>query len=105
MLVFIIRFIHIILLFLLLFAPFYKKEHIRNCIFILIFILYKWNIDGSCGLTKLEYYLLGYKNESQGFIYRLINPFLSITEKKFDIYLNIITVIYILLLIIIYNYK
>ncbi len=105
MLIFIIRLIHFILLLVLLGAPFYKKDYIKYSIIILILILYKWNIDGSCGLTKLEYILLGHTDESEGFIYRLINPFLSIPENKFDKYLNIITIIYIILLIIIYNYK
>ncbi len=75
---------------------------LKITIFILIYILYKWFIDGSCGLTVMEYYLLGHESEQHGFIYRLVNPMVSISETTFSKYLTIFTIGWLLMLIIIY---
>ena len=97
----IIRIFHLLIILFILGAPFYDRKKLHYAIFLLIYIIYKWKIDGSCGLTKLEYYLLGKKSEHEGFIYRLINP-LKILEKDFNKYLEKFTYIWLILLLFIY---
>ncbi len=99
----IIKIIHFLLLLFILLAPFYEKELLFKSIVILGYILYKWKIDGSCLLTKIEYYLLGKETEEQGFIYRLINPlFNNLLENDFKNNLEYYTFFWFILLIIIY---
>ena len=105
MIIYIIRFIHLLVFLFILAAPFYNKRYLEIAIILVLYILYKWYIDGSCGLTVLEYYMMGHKEESQGFIYRLVNPLLSINESLFTEYLNYFTISWLLLLIIIYFYR
>ncbi len=71
---------------------------------LIIYIFYKWKIDGSCFLTKVEYYISGEKEE-KGFIYRLINPFLNIEEYSFHKKLEAFTIIWLIFLLIIYFIK
>jgi hypothetical protein len=104
MLVNIIRIFHFFILIFLLFAPFYSKKILIFSIALIVYIFYKWKIDGSCFLTKVEYYLSGNKEE-KGFIYRLINPMLNIEEYSFHNKLEVFTVIWLLLLILIYIIK
>ena len=105
----IIKIIHLLLLFFVLSAPFYGKDLLFKSIVILGYVLYKWKIDGSCLLTKLEYYLLGKEKEEQGFIYRLINPLLNhrlkLSENDFKNNLEYYTFYWFILLIIIYLIK
>ncbi len=103
----IIKIIHMLLLLFILVAPFYGKDLLFKSIVMLGYILYKWKIDGSCLLTKIEYYLLGKKEEEQGFIYRLINPLFNLfdSEKEFKNNLEIITFYWFIFLIIIYLIK
>ena len=101
--IFIIRLIHLILIILILFAPFYNKQMILNVIAILIFIYYKWKIDDYCILTKLEYILSGNEKDKDGFIYRLINPLSTVSE--FNELLECLTIFWIILLFIISRYK
>jgi hypothetical protein len=96
----IIKIIHFLLLLFILLAPFYGKTLLLKCIIILLYILYKWKVDGSCLLTKLEFFLLDKKKEEKGFIYRIINPLYS--EEEFDNNLEYITFYWIVFLIIIY---
>lgn len=104
MIINIIRIFHFFILIFLLFAPFYSKKMLIFSIALIIYIFYKWKIDGSCFLTKVEYYLLG-KKEEKGFIYRLINPFLNIEEYSFHKKLEIFTISWLFLLLIIYFIK
>jgi hypothetical protein len=112
----IIKIIHLLLLLFILFAPFYEKDLLFKSIAILGYILYKWKLDGSCLLTKLEYYLLGKQKEEQGFIYRLINPLLNqrlnqrlklseFSENDFKNNLEYYTFYWFILLIIVYLIK
>lgn len=103
----IIKIVHILLLLFILVAPFYGEELLLKSIILLGYIMYKWKIDGSCLLTKIEYYLLGKKEEEQGFIYRLINPLfnLYVSEKNFKNNLEIYTFYWFIFLIIIYLIK
>jgi hypothetical protein len=96
----IIKIIHLLLLLFILLAPFYGKALLLKTIIILFYILYKWKVDGSCFLTKLEYFLLDKEKEEKGFIYRIINPLYS--EAEFDNNLEYIVFYWIVFLIIIY---
>jgi len=101
----IIKFIHILLLFFLLIAPFYPKKILLASILILIYIYYKWKTESSCILTKLEYILAGREKEEQGFIYRMINPIYNISNHNFREILENVTLIWILILGSIYYFK
>jgi hypothetical protein len=98
----IIKIIHILLLLFIILAPFYGKSLLLKTIVLLGYIYYKWKIDGSCLLTKIEYYLSGKENEQQGFIYRLINPLFNLSETEFKNDLEYYTFYWIVFLIIIY---
>ena len=98
----IIKIIHLILIIFILFAPFYNKYYLGLSILLLGSIIYKWKVDGSCLLTKLEYKLLGYDKEYKGFIYRLINPIFNIKERKWKCILDKLSIIWLIILIIIY---
>ncbi len=100
-----IKLIHLLLILFILGAPFYNKYYLTLCILLLGAIIYKWKVDGSCLLTKLEYKLLGYEKEYQGFIYRLINPVFNIEETKWQSMLEKISIIWFIILIIIYILK
>jgi hypothetical protein len=103
----IIKIVHILLLLFILLAPFYGKNLLFKSIVLLGYIYYKWKIDGSCLLTKIEYYLLGRDNEEQGFIYRMINPIFNLynfnlNESDFKNNLELYTFYWFIFLIIIY---
>jgi hypothetical protein len=100
----IIKIFHFVIILLVLCAPFYNKRYLAYSIIILIYIYYKWKIDGSCIVTRLEHSISGNKEES-GFIYRLINPFLGMEKKEFGTMLETITLVWIIILIIIYICK
>ena len=87
----------------IIFAPFYNKTLLKLCIVLCGGILYKWLVDGSCILTKLEYMLLNKSTEQEGFIYRLINPIFNMKEHNIDKILEYFMFTWILILIIIYN--
>ncbi len=51
---------------------------------ILIFLLIQYAFGfKKCGLTQLEYMVMGEKKYQQGFIYRIVNPVISVPEKYF----------------------
>lgn len=51
---------------------------------LLIFLLVQYAFGfKKCGLTQLEYVILGKDKYQQGFIYRLVNPVITVPEKYF----------------------
>lgn len=64
---------------------------------LLIFLLIQYMLGyEKCGLTQLEYWVLGEKKYQQGFLYRLINPIIKVPENYFDnglLYLHMIWII------------
>ena len=50
-----------------------------------------------CGLTSLEYMIMG-KKYKEGFMYRLIMPIITIPESYFDEYILCIHILYIIIL-------
>jgi hypothetical protein len=100
-----IKLIHLALILFIIIAPFFGQYYLALCIALLVGIIYKWKIDGSCLLTKIEYKLLGYDNEHKGFIYRLINPIFNIEEQKWKGILEKLSIIWLIILSIFYILK
>lgn len=78
---------------------------VKSCVWktialtLLVFLMIQY-ICGfeKCGLTELEYYVLGESKYQQGFIYRLVNPLIKVPEKyiydgKFIIHLLLIGIL------------
>lgn len=103
LLVKLIKLFHLLLIIFLLASPYFSKEKCKNALVILIYIYFKWKVDGSCGITKLEQKLTGRKEE-QGFIYRIVNPYLSINEGVFKKKLEFLTILIIIYYFILLNY-
>jgi hypothetical protein len=99
MLLNIIKLFHLIVIIFIVIAPVYPNEQLKKIVFILLLYLFFQYISGyeKCGLTILEYIVMGEKYQ-EGFIYRLINPIIKIPEKYFDQYLFYIHCIYIVIL-------
>jgi hypothetical protein len=95
----IIKLIHLIIVFLVAIAPLYPNRLLKKTVFILLLYLFFQYISGyeRCGLTVLEYVIMGEKYQ-EGFIYRLINPIIKIPEKYFEQYLFYLHSIYIVIL-------
>ena len=105
-LIYLIRLLHLILLIIVILAPLLPKYYLLKIIYLLIFIIINWKVTNTCTLTKIEYYLMNYSSIKSGFIYRLINPLYKFdNEKIFNINLKYITYSWVLLLILIYNFK
>lgn len=96
----IIRVIHVFLMVSLAIAPLVPSNRYKT--FALTFLLYLviQYITGyqRCGLTILEYMFLGETYKS-GFLYRLINPLITINECYFDYGMHIVHAIYIFILL------
>ncbi len=99
MLLILIKLIHFIIVVLIGLSPFINVYKIKYYSFIfLIYLLFQY-ISGyqKCGLTQLEYYVMG-KNYEEGFLYRLINPLIKVPEHYFNKYIICIHLIYIIIL-------
>jgi hypothetical protein len=95
----IINFIHLILVLVIISAPFIDNNIIKKYVFtFLIYLLFQY-LSGyeKCGLTELEYLVMGEKYQ-HGFLYRIINPLIKIPEEYFDKYLFFVHLIYIIIL-------
>lgn len=76
---------------------------VPNCCFkeyaliLLVLLLVKYILGyNKCGLTQLEYWILGQENHQQGFIYRIVNPIIKVPENYFNnglLYLHILWII------------
>ena len=95
----IIKLIHLIIVLFVAIAPIYPNRLLKKTVFILLLYLLFQYISGyeRCGLTVLEYVVMG-KKYQEGFIYRLITPIIKIPEKYFEQYLFYIHSIYIIIL-------
>jgi len=85
-LVWLIRIVHLLIVIGVIVSVF-----INNCRFkqlalvLLIFLLVQYMLGyEKCGLTELEYWILGEKKYKQGFMYRLINPMIKVPETYFS---------------------
>jgi hypothetical protein len=100
--IFLIQAIHAVLILSVAIAPLVPNRQYK--IYALTFLLYLAFQHATgyqrCGLTDLEYILLG-KQYQSGFLYRLINPLVSCAnETCFDKYLHIVHLLYIIILFI-----
>ncbi len=95
----IIKIIHLIIVLAVIFAPFINNYKLKQTIYVFLIYLLLQYISGyeKCGLTELEYLIMGTKYE-EGFMYRLIKPIIKIPESYFDKYVIIIHLIYIYIL-------
>jgi len=95
----IIKIIHLIIVLAIISAPFINNYKLKETIYIFLIYLLLQYISGyeRCGLTEIEYLLMGKKYE-EGFMYRLIKPIIKIPESYFDKYKIIIHLIYIYVL-------
>lgn len=95
----IIHIIHIIIIIILGISPFIPNKKIKECSFtFLIFLLFQYLTKYKrCGLTSLEYMIIGKKYE-KGFMYRLITPIITIPESYFNEYIFYIHILYIIIL-------
>jgi hypothetical protein len=95
----IIKLLHLILVLLIVIAPVYPNRTLKKSVFIfLLYLLFQY-LTGyeKCGLTILEYLVMG-EEYKEGFMYRLINPLIKIPEKYFDQYIFYLHTIYIVIL-------
>jgi len=100
MLAFIIWIIHLFLVISIIIVPFvHIIDYKKGILIILLFLLFQY-LSGyeKCGLTELEYFLMGEKYK-EGFLYRIINPIIKIPENYFNNWLYLIHIIYVLILI------
>ena len=65
---------------------------------IYLLVQYMFGLE-KCGLTELEYWIVGEENHKQGFMYRLINPIIKIPEDYFNSGLLYTHVIWIIILV------
>ena len=84
MLVKLIRFIHFLIILVVIISPIiHIKEVKRNILFFLIYLQLQY-LTGykKCCLTDLEHKLTNNKKE-EGFIYSIINPYITLNEKDY----------------------
>ena len=101
MIVNLIRIIHLIIVIIIFISPLIDNNDIKKYVFIfLIYLLFQY-ITGykKCGLTEIESMMMGEKYQ-EGFIYRIINPMITVREDYFENYLLIVHLFYIIILFI-----
>jgi len=97
--IYFIKFIHILLIIFLfssIFISNIKYKKLALSLLIIILLQYFFN-DKKCLLTEIEYILQNKKYE-HGFIYRLINPIINISDKYIIYFLFIIHIFWIVIL-------
>ena len=80
-------------------SPFIDNNNIKRYVFIFLVYLFFQYISGyrKCGLTTFEHMILQDKYE-EGFMYRLINPMITIREDYFDKYISVVHICLIIIL-------
>lgn len=94
-----IRFIHLFLVIILLSSVFIPNYEIKKFSYVLLIFLFFQYITnyGKCGLTQLEYLILGERYE-EGFLYRVIKPIINRSEEYVNNKIYIIHVLWIIIL-------
>ena len=103
MLEYLIKIIHLFIIFLVILSPFIPYYNLKlQIIYLLIYISFR-NLSGyhRCGLTELEAKISG-KPIQSGFIYRIIEPLNII--NKYNFYNLIVPTQYWILIILLYQY-
>jgi hypothetical protein len=100
MIVSLVKLFHLIIIVLVITSVFIPHIYLKQLtIAFLLYLLIQY-LTGyeKCGLTDLEYWLMGEKYHQEGFMYRIIKPMIRVPEKYFDNYLFIFHVLWILIL-------
>lgn len=99
MLASLVRYIHYLLIILILISPFVSNQTLKQyMLIILVYSFFKYMFGyKKCTLTEIEYWLTGEKYEN-GFLYKLANPFIDIDIEKLNTYIMLFYVIYIIIL-------
>ncbi|XWV25761.1 hypothetical protein QJ857_gp1327 [Tupanvirus soda lake] len=98
LLVWLIKIVHLIIVVGVISSVFINVCYIKQlALTLLIFLMIQYILGyEKCGLTQLEYWILGEDKYQKGFIYRLINPIIKVPENYFYnglLYLHILWVI------------
>lgn len=101
----IINLLHALLIIFLCTSIFIDNYKIKNnALVLLIFIFFHYITNyGKCGLTQIEYLYMGEEYKS-GFMYRLINPIITVPESYFNKCYYFIHITWIIILLIQLNY-
>lgn len=80
-----IKFIHLIIVMAVVGSVFIPSCWLKKIVFVfLIYLLFQFATGWkTCGLTEIEYLILGEERHKEGFMYRLIKPIVTIPEKYF----------------------
>ena len=99
MLVNFIKLIHLLIVLVIMTSIFNNNMIVKkNTLIFLVYLLFQYMSGyGKCGLTELEY-LVMQSEYKQGFLYRIINPLIHVSEAYFDRYLFIVHIVYIIIL-------
>jgi hypothetical protein len=105
MIIKIINLLHALLIIFLCLSIFIDNNEIKNnALVLLIFIFFHYITNyGKCGLTQIEYLYMGEEYKS-GFMYRLINPIITVPESYFNKCYYFIHITWIIILLIQLNY-
>ena len=97
---YLIKIIHFIIILVVILSPVINDYDIKRLVLgFLLYLLFQYMTGyNKCGLTELEYYVIGEKYK-EGFIYRIVNPIIQVSENYFNKCLYIIHILLILILI------
>ncbi len=100
MIVELIRSIHFIIIVLIISSVFIPSPYFKRIILALLLLLLFQYLSGyqKCGLTELEYMVLGEKEYKNGYIYRIVKPVITIPEEYFNSYFYVVHVLLIIIL-------
>jgi hypothetical protein len=82
---YLIKIIHFVIILVVILSPVVNDYDIKKLVLgFLLYLLFQY-ITGynKCGLTELEYYVIGEKYK-EGFIYRIVNPMIQVSEDYFN---------------------
>lgn len=97
-----VKYIHYVLIICILISvviPSCRYKVIILILLVLLLVKYLFNYN-KCGLTQLEYWILGQRDYQKGLIYRTLNPLINVHEKCFNKGLLLIHIVIIIVLII-----
>ena len=97
---YLIKIIHFIIILIIVLSPGINDYDIKKLVLgFLLYLLFQYMTGfNKCGLTELEYYVIGEKYK-EGFIYRIVNPMIQVSEHYFDKCLYIVHIGLIIILV------
>lgn len=97
----IIKLLHLVIIVAIIISVFIQSCNFKKLVLtflIFLFLQYMFGYE-KCGLTELEYWIIGEGNHKQGFIYRIINPIIKIPEKYINNGLAYVHILWICILL------